>query len=148
MTDPAANAWEEALIADIREHDGRPTSGPLQGHPLLVMYTRGARTGAERRAILTYSREGDAYVVAGTASGAPKDPGWVANLRANPKDVSIEIGRRRFAARASIAEGDDRARLWGAHVAALPWFAAYEAQAGRPIPMVRLLPATADGDVR
>lgn len=147
MTDSAANAWEEALIADIREHDGRPTSGPLEGHPLLVMYSRGAKSGAERRCILTYSRDGDAYVVAGTASGAPNDPKWIANLRAHP-EVSVEIGRRRFAARASIAEGEDRARLWDAHVKELPWFAAYEAQAGRPIPMVRLVATGGDAGDR
>ena len=46
--------WEEAIIADAREHDGRPSSGPLAGHPLMVMYNRGAKSGERRRAILTY----------------------------------------------------------------------------------------------
>lgn len=136
------NAWEEALLADMGEHDGRPTSGPLRGHPLLVMHTTGAKTGAPRRAILTYSRDGDDYVVAASAGGSPKDPAWLANLRAHP-EATIEIGRRSFAARASIADPDDRARLWERHVEALPWFGAYPEQAGREIPMVRLTPEPA-----
>jgi hypothetical protein len=42
MPDIAANAWEEALIADLREHDGRPSTGPLAGHPIMLLYSTGA----------------------------------------------------------------------------------------------------------
>ena len=119
MTD--SNAWEEALLADIREHDGSPTSGPLAGHPLMVLYSTGARSGERRRAILTYSRDGDAYVVAGSAGGAPVDPSWVANVVAHP-DVTLEIGRSEIDATAEIVGGEDHDRLWDAHVRALPWF--------------------------
>jgi deazaflavin-dependent oxidoreductase (nitroreductase family) len=138
MAAPEPNAWEEALIADMRDHDGRPTSGPLAGHPLLVMHMRGAKSAEPRRAILTYSRDGDDYVVAGTAGGSPTTPSWVVNVRANP-EVSLEIGHRSFEASATVvAEGDERKRLWEQHVAQLPWFAEYPAQTGREIPMVRL----------
>jgi deazaflavin-dependent oxidoreductase (nitroreductase family) len=139
MTDFDAKAWEEALIEDIRAHDGRPSGGPLRGHPLLVMHATGARSGEPRRAILTYSRDGAAFVVAGTAGGSTKDPAWVSNVRAHP-DVTIEIGRRSFSATATIAPEDERRRLWDAHVEALPWFAGYAAQVDRPIPMIRLTP--------
>src|SRR5258707_6426849 len=91
MTDPSANAWEDALIADLRANDGRPSFGPLAGNPLLVMTSTGAKSGLPRRAILTYTRDGDDYIVAGTKSGAPEDPPWVPNLRVNP-DRQIEIG--------------------------------------------------------
>ena len=94
MTDAdQARQWEEALIADAREHDGRPSSGPLAGHPLLLMFSRGAKSGERRRAILTYSRDGDDYIVAGTAGGAPTAPAWVGNVRADG-DVTVEIGKR------------------------------------------------------
>lgn len=139
MTESDEQSWDDALIADMYEHEGRPTHGPLAGHPLLLMYAIGAKSGVRRRAILTYSRDGDAYVVAGTDSGAPRDPAWLANVRANP-DVTIEIGRRSFEATASVADGEDRDRLWDRHVAELPWFAGYPAQSGRLIPMVRLVP--------
>jgi deazaflavin-dependent oxidoreductase (nitroreductase family) len=144
MPDPSANAWEDALIADIRANNGRPTSGPLAGHPLLVMTSTGAKSGQPRRAILTYTRDGDDYIVAGTKSGAPEDPLWVENVRVTP-DVTIEIGTRSFPAIATvIAEGAERDRLWDAHATELPWFADYPAQTGgRTIPMIRLTPTEA-----
>lgn len=133
------NDWETALIESMRENDGPPTFGPLAGHPILVMYGRGAKTGEPRRALLTYSRDGETYVVAGTASGSTRDPSWLANVRACP-DVSIEIGRRGFKATASVADPAERARLWQQHVEQLPWFADYPAQTGREIPIVKLTP--------
>jgi len=123
----------------MRAHDGAVTGGPLKGHPLLIMTSKGARTGESRRAILTWSRDGDAYVVAGTAGGSSKDPAWLYNLLAAP-DVTIETGNRTFAARAAVANPAERSRLWDQHVAALPHFAAYPEQTGRVIPMVRLTP--------
>jgi deazaflavin-dependent oxidoreductase (nitroreductase family) len=134
------NAWEEALLADLREHDGRPSQGPLAGHPIMVLYSTGAKSGERRRAFLTYSRDGDAYIVAGSAGGSPVDPSWVRNVDANP-DVTIEIGKRTFPATASIIEGAEHDRLWDAHVQALPWFGDYPEKAGRSIPIIRLTPA-------
>jgi deazaflavin-dependent oxidoreductase (nitroreductase family) len=138
MTDEAM-AWEDALIADMREHVGRPTSGALAGHPLMIVHSRGAKFGERRRAILTYSRDGDSYIVTGSACGSPRDPAWVTNVGMHP-DVTIEIGTDSFEATASVVEGSERERLWGQHVAALPWFAAYPDQSGRTIPVVRVLP--------
>lgn len=133
-----ANAWEEGLIADLRANGGRPSGGPLAGHPILLMYTTGARTGERRRSILTYSTDGDAYVVAGTASGAPTAPAWVANVAANP-DVELEVGSEVFPATATVADGEERDRLWDQHVAQLPWFGEYPAQVGgRVIPVVSI----------
>jgi deazaflavin-dependent oxidoreductase (nitroreductase family) len=137
MPDDSANAWEDALLADIREHDGSPTSGPLAGHPLLVLYSTGARSGERRRAILTYSRDDDAYVVAASAGGAPVDPAWLANVEKQP-NVTIEIGKRTFEATAELTGQADHDRLWERHVAALPWFGDYPEKAGREIPVVRL----------
>ena len=93
MTNADELTWEQALIADMREHEGRPTSGPLAGHPLMLMQGRGAKTGEPRHAVLTYTRDGEDYVVAGTAGGSTKAPAWVANMRAHP-DLTLEIGHR------------------------------------------------------
>jgi deazaflavin-dependent oxidoreductase (nitroreductase family) len=138
MTDEASS-WEEQLIASWREHGGVVTSGPLAGDPLLLMSSIGAKTGQARRAILTFSRDGDDYVVAGTAGGSPTEPSWLHNVAANP-DVSIEAEGRTFRARGTVTQGADRDRLWDQHVATIPRFAAYPEQTGRVIPMVRLTP--------
>jgi deazaflavin-dependent oxidoreductase (nitroreductase family) len=143
MPDPSANPWEDALIADIRANGGRPTSGPLKGHPLLVMMSTGAKSGQPRRAILTYTRDGGDYIVAGTKGGAPEDPLWVENVRVNPA-VTVEIGTRAFPATATVlAAGAERDRLWGAHATELPWFQPYPARTSRVIPMIRLSPGEA-----
>jgi deazaflavin-dependent oxidoreductase (nitroreductase family) len=136
----SSDAWEDGLIADMRAHDGAVTTGPLAGHPLLIMISKGARTGTPRRVILTWSRDGEDYVVAGTASGSPTVPAWIHNVEANP-DVAVEIPPRKFNATGRvIAEGPERDRLWEQHVAALPHFAEYPEQTGRLIPMMRLTP--------
>jgi deazaflavin-dependent oxidoreductase (nitroreductase family) len=122
----------------MRAHGGAVTIGPLAGDPLLIMTSKGARTGQPRRAILTFSRDDGDYVVAGTKGGAPTDPAWVRNVQANPR-VSVEAEGRTFEATASVA-GTDRDRLWDQHVRTVPKFADYPAQAGRVIPMVRLEP--------
>jgi deazaflavin-dependent oxidoreductase (nitroreductase family) len=134
-------AFENAMIEDMRAHGGAVTTGPLAGHPLLVMSSTGAKTGKRRRAILTYTRDGDTYVVAGTAGGSPTTPAWVHNVAANP-GVTIEVGNRSLIATAAIADGADRQRLWDRHVAELPHFAEYPEKAGRDIPMIRLVPGS------
>jgi deazaflavin-dependent oxidoreductase (nitroreductase family) len=122
----------------MRAHDGKVTSGPLAGHPLLLMTSRGAKSGADRRSILTYHRDGVDYIVAGTAGGSKTDPAWIHNVEAEP-DVKVEIGTDAFDATASlVTDASERDRLWDDHVQALPWFADYPAQTGRVIPMVRI----------
>jgi deazaflavin-dependent oxidoreductase (nitroreductase family) len=137
MTD--GNPFEDQLIAEMRANDGKVVSGPLAGHPLLIMTSRGAKTGAQRRSILTYHRHGEDYVVAGTAGGSKTDPSWVHNLEKDA-DVTIEVGNEQFGATATFIDGAERVRLWADHVKALPWFADYPAQTGRVIPIVRLAP--------
>ena len=141
MTDWDRDAFENAMIADMRAHDGVVTSGPLAGHPLLIMTTTGAKSGEPRRAILTWSEDGGDYVVAGTAGGSTTTPAWVHNVEAHPRrrDRSPEPHRR------GDRDGDrrrPRARPpWDQHVAKLPNFADYPKQTGRLIPMIRLKPA-------
>jgi deazaflavin-dependent oxidoreductase (nitroreductase family) len=136
------DAFENAMIEDMRAHDGVVTSGPLAGHPLLIMTSTGAKSGEPRRAILTWSEDAGDYVVAGTAGGSPVTPAWVHNVEAHP-DVTIEVKNRTGAATATvIADGPERDRLWDQHVAKLPNFADYPAQTGRLIPMIRITPAT------
>ena len=137
MPDDDTNAWEESLIADLRANGGKPSSGPLAGHPLALLYTTGAKSGERRRSIVTYSRQGEDYVVAGTNGGADVDPAWVGNVRKEPT-VELEVASEVFAATATIAEPGDRERLWSEHVAQLPWFGKYEQQVHREIPVVTL----------
>lgn len=135
--DPAA--WEEQLIANIRANGGRPRGGPMDGHPILLMYSTGARTGERRRSILTYSKDGEDLIVAGTAAGSRVHPAWVANLTKNPT-VELEVANETYRGIATVyRDGPERDRLWDQHVAQLPWFGDYPSQVGsRIIPVIRL----------
>jgi deazaflavin-dependent oxidoreductase (nitroreductase family) len=133
--------WEEDLIADVRANAGRPSGGPLAGHPLMLMFSTGAKSGLRRRSILTYSRDGEDYVVAGTNAGGKTHPAWLANLKADPA-VTLEVANETLPATAHVTTGNERARLWDQHVAQLPWFARYPDLVGsREIPVIRLVPA-------
>ena len=113
MTDYAD--WTKNLIADIRAN-GRPTSGYFEGRPVMVLTTTGSKSGEPREAVVTFSRDGDDYVVVGSKSGEPEDPAWFTNLVANPV-VTVEADGQTFQARATVAEGADRDTLWDRHVA-------------------------------
>jgi len=140
MTDWSSPTFEDDLIADMRAHGGAITAGPFTGKPLLVMWTTGARTGERRRTILTYSRDGVSYAVAGSNGGQTTHAHWVTNVRVDPQ-VTIETGGRTFDAAAAIASDAERDRLWDQHVAEHPAFGAYPEKAGeRVIPMVTITP--------
>ncbi len=136
MTDYAD--WTKTLIADIRAN-GRPTSGYLEGQAVMVLTTTGAKTGEPREAVVTFSRDGDDYVVVGSKSGAPEDPAWFGNLVENPV-VTIEAEGQKFQANATVAEGADRDALWNRHVAEHAQFAEYPSKTDRVIPIARLKP--------
>lgn len=138
-TDPVTDyaAFTRALIEDVRTN-GKPTSGPFEGRPVLILTTTGARSGEPRIAPLVFSRDGDRYVIMASKAGAPTHPAWYANLVANAV-VTVETGGASFRARASEAQGAERQRLWDAHVAQHPGFAEYPAKAGeRVIPVIVL----------
>ena len=132
--------WTDAIIADMRAHDGKVTQGQLAGYPHLISTTKGARSGESHTTVLAYSRDDSKYVVAATAGGAPKHPSWYHNLVAHP-DATIEVDGRTLEVRAKPASGEDRERLWDNHVVTLPYFADYPNKTSRVIPVIRLDPA-------
>jgi deazaflavin-dependent oxidoreductase (nitroreductase family) len=136
MTDYAE--FTKNLIADIRAN-GRPTSGYFEGRPVMVLTTTGAKSGEPRTAVVTFSRDGDDYVVVGSKSGAPEDPAWFTNFVANPV-VTVEADGRSFQAKATVAEGADRDALWDRHAAEHAQFAEYPSKTDRIIPIARLTP--------
>ena len=137
MTDWDPEAWTRNLIADMREHGGRPSSGPMAGKPLIVLTSIGAKSGEPRTAIVTYHKDGDRWAIAASKGGDPKDPQWFHNLEAHP-DVTIEVDNEKVPVHAVVTSGAERDRLWNDHVAALPEFGEYPKKTDRVIPMILL----------
>ena len=132
----------------LRVHDTvyQKTNGWI-GHrtlwiPSLLLHTVGAKTGKQRTTSLTYAREGDNYLIVASKGGAPQDPGWYHNLKANP-DVEINVGPRRFAVTARpVLSGDpDYQRLWQiVNKNNQNRYNEYQKKTSRPIPVVVLTP--------
>ena len=124
------------LIEDIRAH-GRATSGPFVGRDVLILTTKGARSKEERSTPLVYTRDGDKYVIIASKGGAPTNPHWYHNLREHP-DVTVEVDRHKFQARANVQDGDDYERLYKQHADQNPQFHEYRKKTSRKIPVVVL----------
>ena len=120
--------------------DGR-IGARLGGRPMLLLRTVGRRTRQPRTAALLYVRAGDGDVVIASKGGAPKHPGWFHNL-IGTSDVEIQVGRQRIPARARVAEGEERARLWArADEVNQGQYTVYQSRTSRAIPVVVLEPA-------
>ena len=128
--------FNEKLIDEFRANGGK-VGGPFEGAPLLLLHTTGAKTGRTRVKPLAYRREGDRLVVFGTKGGAPTNPEWYYNIRANPR-VTVEVGNDRFEADARIAPPDERDRIWRLQTRDAPVFADYQKRTDRTIPVVIL----------
>ncbi len=132
------NEFNCKIIEEFRANGGE-TFGPFKGRPLLLLTTTGAKSGEQRTTPLVYTRDGSRIVVIASKGGAPKHPAWFLNVVANPK-VTVELGTRKFSARASIPEGEERDRLYAAQAAEMPAFNEYQQKTARRIPVVALEP--------
>jgi deazaflavin-dependent oxidoreductase (nitroreductase family) len=130
--------YTRKMIEEIRA-EGRPVSGFFAGKQVLLLTTTGARTGQQRTSIVAYTRDGDRIIVVASKSGAPTNPAWFANLRADP-NVTIEMDKRVIKAHATVAEGAERDRLYAQHAAVHPQFKEYPSKTDRVIPVVILEP--------
>ncbi|MFC1429568.1 nitroreductase/quinone reductase family protein [Streptacidiphilus sp. N1-3] len=130
--------WNQQIIEEFRANKG-VVGGPFAGGTLLLLTTRGARTGEQRTMPLAALPAGEGqWAVFAANGGRPTRPGWYYNLLAHPTEVTVEIGTETFAAVAADAEGEQRAALWAAQLARLPALEEFQATAPGPIPVVVL----------
>jgi deazaflavin-dependent oxidoreductase (nitroreductase family) len=113
----------------------------LGGPPMLLLDHVGAKSGTKRTSPLAYVEDGDALVIVASKGGHPKHPGWYHNLRANP-DTTIQVGSKRRAVRARVANEEEHKRLWPKAVKAYSGYEGYQERTPRKIPLVILEPRT------
>ncbi len=130
--------FNEQVITEFRENSGS-VGGMFAGMPMLLLHHTGARSRVERVSPLAYLPEGDEYVVFASKGGAPDNPAWYHNLKANPV-TEIEVGDRHIPVVATEATGEERDRLFEAQAALRPQFAEYQANTDRQIPVIVLSP--------
>lgn len=130
-------ALNQPQIEQFRANQGTFTEGMLKDEPILLLTTTGARSGKTRVNPLSYTRDGNRYIVLASKLGSPEHPAWYHNLIAHPI-VTVEVGAERFQARASVADQSEHERLFNAHAALMPNFADYQRVTKRVIPVVIL----------
>ena len=106
--------------------------------PVILLTTRGRKTGAERTVPVVPFRDGDQLYVVASMGGQPQHPAWYFNLEANP-DVEVQVGADRYHARAEILPPERRALVWPKLTSAMPNFAQYQTKTSRVIPVVQLV---------
>jgi deazaflavin-dependent oxidoreductase (nitroreductase family) len=134
MTD--MNDFNQDVIKQFRANGGK-VGPPFEGAPMLLLTTTGARSGQQRTTPLVHTRDGDDIVILASKGGAPSHPAWYHNLVANP-EVTLEVGTEKFKARARVATGEERDRLYAAQARLMPNFAEYQQKTTRRIPVVVL----------
>ncbi len=132
---------EDELFGDEHVRVYRETNGERgyhwRGTTILLLSTRGRRSGETRTTPLIHRTDGDRWVVVASKGGAPANPGWFENLLAEP-DATIQVQGEEVPVRAAAAEGEERARLWSKMAEVWPAYDDYQARTDREIPVVVL----------
>jgi len=126
--------FNEGVIKDFRANGGT-VGGQMANIPLLLVTMKGAKSGRTITLPLAYSKDGNRFVVIASYAGAPHNPSWYHNLVAHP-DVTIELGSEKFSAKASVAQGAERDRLFKQQADQLPIFNEYQKKTTRRIPVI------------
>ena len=130
------NEFNQRIIDEFRANEGK-VSGMFQDAPLLLLTATGARTGRKATSPVAYTKDGDRFVIIASKGGAPTNPAWYHNLRANP-EATVEVGTETFRVRATIPDRAERDRLFEAMSKVMPGFAEYQQNTTRVIPVVVL----------
>jgi deazaflavin-dependent oxidoreductase (nitroreductase family) len=128
------NDFNQKVITEFRANGGN-VGGQMAGMPLLLLTTIGNKTGRSLTKPLAYSKDGDRIFAIASFAGSPHNPAWFCNLEANPA-VTIEVGAERFQARARIASGEERDRLFKLQADKMNIFYDYQKKTTRQIPVV------------
>ena len=132
------------MRAFIRAHtwlyrkSGGTRAASMNGKPIVLLTTKGRKSGAERTVPVMCFEDGNDRIVVASMGGAPTHPAWFLNMQADP-NVTVQQGSSVLRARAVVTEGAERERIWKKIITDAPQFAGYEKKTTRLIPVVRLV---------
>ncbi len=128
--------FNKKIIDEFRANQGK-VGGMFDGMSLVLVTTKGAKSGKESVVPVAYSTDGDNFVIVASKGGAPENPAWYYNLLAHP-EVTIEIGEEKMKVRAKDTKNDERTRLFDQHAEKYPAFNEYKTKTTRVIPVFLL----------
>jgi len=138
--EPSPAQWVRDQVEEY-ERSGGVTGTTMRGLPVIVVTTRGARSGKLRKVPLMRVEHDGAYAAVASMGGAPKHPTWYFNLVANP-EVEVQDGPLRRDMKARELTGAEKAAWWQRAVAAFPDYADYQRRTEREIPVFVLEPVS------
>ena len=138
--EPSTSDWARENAEKYMESGG--TEGTeLQGKPVILLTTIGAKTGKVRKTPLMRVEHGGEYAIVASLGGAPKHPVWYHNVKAHPQ-VELQDGTATKDYEAREVFGDEKATWWERAVAAWPDYANYQTKTDRQIPVFVLTPVS------
>ncbi|MBX7453491.1 nitroreductase family deazaflavin-dependent oxidoreductase [Mycolicibacterium sp. 3033] len=132
----ALDDFNRKIVEEFRANGGK-VGGPFEGGTLLLLHTVGAKSGRPRLSPLAYLTIDQKMIIVGSYAGAPNNPAWVHNLRANPR-ARIEVGTETLDVAARELNADERDATWPKVVEYSEVFAGYQANTSRTIPLFEL----------
>ncbi len=133
--------WMGKLNTPLYRLSGGRVGGKVGRAPVLLLTTTGRKSGQKRTAPVVYLQDGERMVVINTNAGNEKVPAWSLNLAADPA-AEVEVGRRKLAVRARVAEGEERADLWRKHNVQYSGFDEYDEKLAREPQVIVLDPVS------
>jgi deazaflavin-dependent oxidoreductase (nitroreductase family) len=130
--------WNEKIVDEFRANEGK-VGGPFEGAPMIIIHTKGRKSGKTYENPLVYKAVGDNFAIFASKGGAPTHPEWYLNILASP-EIEAEVGTNRYRVRARELKGEEREKIWTEQKRQMPGFADYEqkTQGIREIPVILL----------
>jgi deazaflavin-dependent oxidoreductase (nitroreductase family) len=132
------NDRNQRIIDEFRSHAGK-VGGRFEGKDLLILHTKGAKSGQERVNPVAYVRDDGRLVVIASKGGAPDNPDWYYNIVAHPH-LTVEVGTETKQVDAKVVDEPERSRLYNKMVDVMPGFDDYRRKTDRKIPVIALTP--------
>ena len=133
---PSTQQWVRDQVERYEASRGQEANTLLDtGLPIIIVSTRGAKSGKVRKLGLMRVEHDGVYALVGSQGGAPTDPAWVHNLRTHPDQVTVQDGPEPWDGVAREISGEERAIWWERSVAAYPAYAEYQTKTDREIPV-------------
>ncbi|MGW1886019.1 nitroreductase family deazaflavin-dependent oxidoreductase [Streptomyces sp. NPDC001970] len=139
---PSPETWVREQV-ELYESSGGTEGTTLRGRPVIILTTRGAKSGRIRKSPLMRVEHDGRYAVVASLGGAPKHPVWYHNIVADPR-VELQDGPMRQDMTAREVTGEEKAQWWARAVETWPDYAEYQKKTDREIPVFVLEPV-ADG---
>jgi deazaflavin-dependent oxidoreductase (nitroreductase family) len=134
--EPSPQPWVRDQVELYERTGGREGNILMDtGLPIIILTTRGNKSGKLRKTPLMRVEHDGTYAVVASLGGAPTHPVWYHNLKADPDAVTVQDGPEPFDGHARELSGDERAIWWTRAVAAYPPYAEYQAKTDRQIPV-------------